>query len=54
MRQQFIDAEDLKVAAKKEKTRSKDVKSAIRLFKEITERSDFTKDNFKNIVTKFW
>ena len=55
MRQQFIDAaEDLEVAAKQEKITSKDVKSAIRFFREITERSDFTKDNFKNVVTKGW
>ena len=55
MKQQFIDAaEDLEVAAKAEKITSKDVKSAIRFFREITERSDFTKDNFKNVVTKGW
>ena len=55
MRQQFIDAaEDLEVAAKKERITSKDVKSAIRFFREITERSDFTKESFKNVVTKGW
>ena len=53
IKEEFINsAEILKNEAKDRKITSKELKAAIQFFIDITNRSDFAKQNYKKVVTK--